>query len=46
MKMDTTKPVKNPIRWICRASRINPKTGLKEYARDYGLRGFPIPIYE
>ena len=29
---------------IFRSSRINPKTGEREYARDFGIRGFPIRI--
>ena len=29
---------------IFRASRINPDTGEREYARDVGIRGFPIRV--
>ncbi len=33
-----------PVRYIYRASKT--VNGVKYYAKDYGLRGFPIPIYE
>ena len=35
---------RKPIRYIYRASKT--VNGVKYYAKDYGLRGFPIPIYE
>ena len=35
---------RKPVRYIYRATKT--VNGVKYYAKDYGLKGFPIPIYE
>ena len=43
-KMEYFEADRRPVRYIFRASKT--VNGVKYYAKDYGLKGFPIPIYE